>query len=164
MGHQWQAAVGDVDTALSAVRRQGRVLAPGQPRARRGGIDLVVGQALPITEVSLAQPGVQQHRHTAVLAECGRGVGGPAQVRGDDEQRLALGQHLGRGDGLRPAQVGQIGVELTLHPASGVELGLTVAEHDQAAHPHVGSASEPTSTSSRFTGTSGQSRHNRSRA
>ena len=101
---------------------------------------------LPVAEMRLPQSGVDLHRHSGALAERDRGVQRPPQVRGHDQQWLTLGQHLGGGDGLVPAQVGQIGVELALHPAARVVLGLPVPQHDQAADPHARSALPSRST------------------
>ena len=74
------------------------------------------------------------------LAECDRGVQRAPQIRRNDEQRLTFGEHLGRGDRLFAAQVAQVGVQLALHPAARVVLGLPVAQHDQAADRHSGLA------------------------
>ena len=74
---------------------------------------------------------------------------------------LAVG--CGGGDGLSAAQIGEVGVELTLHATVGVELGLAVPQQDEPADRH-----SPTSGSSgvapcRSTGTVGQSRQSRSK-
>ena len=111
-----------------------------------------MSQALPVAEVRLAQPGVHLHGQAGPLPEGFRGVERATQVGGDDQQRLPLGQHLGGGDGLIPAEVAQLGVELALHAVARVELGLPVSQHHQAADRHGASPS-------RSTGTIGQSRH-----
>ena len=162
LGNQWRAAVGDVDAALPAVRRPPGVIAPRQPGTRGTGIHLMMGQALPVPEVSLPQPVVHSNRQAAALGQCLGGVIGAAKIGGNDDQRLPFGQHLGSGQGLASAQVGEVGVELTLHPASGIELRLAVAQHHQPPHPHVDSPA--CIGASRSTSTIGQSRHSRSSA
>ena len=72
------------------------------------------------------------------LAERDSGVQRAPQIRRDDQQRLTLGQHLGRGDGLFAAEVAQVGVQLALHPAARVVLGLPVPQHHQSADRHFG--------------------------
>ena len=163
-GDQWQAPVGDVDATLPAVRGPRRIVAPGHPGPGRYRIDLGMRHALPVAEVGLPQPVVDGHRQPAVFGECQRRVVGAPQIRGHDEQRLSLGQYLRGGHGLGPAEVAEIGVELTLHATAGVELGLPVAQHDQPTDHHDGSATGSASTSSRSTCTRGQSRHSRSSA
>ncbi|PQM47777.1 hypothetical protein C1Y40_02008 [Mycobacterium talmoniae] len=122
-----------------------------------------MGQALPIAQVGFAQPGVDPHRQPGALPQFFRGVVGAAQVRRHDQQRLTFAEHLGGGDGLGVAQFAQLGVQLALHPAGGIEFGLPMAEHDQAAHPH-GVASESSGSTARSTPMTGQSRHSRSSA
>ena len=154
--HQRHAACCDVDPALATVRRPPGVVPPRQPRARRRGVHLEMGHPLPVAEVRFAQPRVDEHRLPGPLTERDRGIQSAPQVRRHDDQGLPFRQHLGGGDGLVAAQVGQLGVELALHPVAGVVPGLPVTQHHQSAHPH--------GVASRSTGTTGQSRHNRSRA
>ena len=118
LGDQRQAARGDVDPALAAVRCPRRVVAPGQPGTGRRGVDLAVGHALPVAEVRLPQPVVDPHLQPGALPQRDRGVVGAAQVRRHDQQRLAFAQHLGGSDGLGAAEVAEVGVELALHPAA----------------------------------------------
>jgi hypothetical protein len=154
--HQRHAACRDVDPALATVRRPPSVVPPRQPRARGRGVHLEMGHPLPIAEVRFAQPRVDEHRLPGPLAERDRGIQGAPQVRRHDDQGLPFRQHFGGCDGLVAAQVGQLGVELALHPVAGVVPGLAVTQHHQSAHPH--------GVASRSTCTTGQSRHNRSRA
>ncbi len=65
---QRQAAGGDVDPALAAVRGPPGVVAPRQPGAGGDGVDLEMRQALPVAEMGLAQPGVDGHRQPRPLA------------------------------------------------------------------------------------------------
>jgi hypothetical protein len=118
-----------------------------------------MGHALPVTEMRFAQPLVDHHRQPGPLAECDRGVQRPLQVGGHDEQRLPLGQYFRGRRSLLAAQVAQLGVELALHSAACVVLGLPVPQHDKAADPHTEDSPGSSSTDS-----TGQSRHKRSRA
>ena len=154
--HQRHAACRDVDPAFPAVRCPSGVVPPRQPGTRRRGIDLEMGQPLPVAQMRLAQPGIDQYRLPSPLTEHDRGVQGPSQIRGHDEHWLPFGKHLRGGRSLLAAQVTQLGVELALHPAACVVLGLPVPQHDQSADPH--------SDGSSSTVRKGQSRHSRSKA
>ena len=156
LSQQRHAARCDVDPAFATVGRPPCVVSPRQPCARGRGVHLEMGQALPVTEVRFAQSGVDEHRLPRPLAKRDSGIQRAPQVRRHDDERLPLRQHLGGSGGLLATQVGQLGVELALHPAACVVLGLPVTQHDQSADPH--------DVASRSTGMTGQSRHNRSRA
>ena len=83
------------------------------------------------------------------------------QIRRNDQQRLQLAQHFGGGDRLGAAQFGERGVQLPLHPAARVEVGLPMPQHHQTTDPHCALAE---SSESKSTDTTGQSPHSRSRA
>ena len=163
-GDQRHTAPCDVDSALAAVRCTPGIFAPGQPGTRGLRVDLGVGQALPVSQVRLAQPGVDVDLDAGGQAERDRRFVGPAQVRGDDQQRLAFGQDVGGGDGLCATEVGQVGVELTLHAAARIPFGLPMPQQDQPTDPHGPPSGTTSFASPRSTGITGQSRHNRSSA
>jgi hypothetical protein len=58
------------------------------------------------------------------------------QIRRNDQQRLQLAEHFGGGDRLGATQFGERGVQLPLHPATGIEVGLAMPQHHQTTDPH----------------------------
>ena len=63
------------------MRRPAGVVAPRHPRTRGRGVHLEVGHPLPVPEVRLTQPGVDQHRLARSLSQRDRGVQCAPQIR-----------------------------------------------------------------------------------
>ncbi|SKU68789.1 Uncharacterised protein [Mycobacteroides abscessus subsp. abscessus] len=130
----------------------------------------MVCQSLPVTQMRFPQALVDRNPDVAAVGQRRRGVIGTLQIRGNDRQRQPLGQHLGGGHGLSPAQIRQPRVELSLHAAVGVEGCLSVSQQHQPPDHAPSSASAGASveysagSASSSTGMVGQSRQRRSSA
>ena len=137
------------------------VVAPRQPRAGRRGVDLECGSSPASRRGASRAAGCRPRTGSPVRSPSATAVSS-ARRRSDDT--ISSGCRLASTSAAATAwsrpEVGQLGVELALHPAARVELGLPVPQHHQAADPHGRSRVAP----SRSTGTTGQSRHNRSSA
>ena len=73
---------------------------------------------------------------------------------------MAFGERLGHGDRLGAAQLSELGVQLALHSAAEIEVGLPVPQHHQAARRHDRVAE----SADKSTATIGQSPQSRSSA
>ena len=134
--------------------------APLRDRARPLRLDLGDRAPLPLPEVGLAQPRIDLHVQADRGADHGGGVDGAPQVGADQPVRTERGDARGDRRGLRQARRGELGVEVALHPALDVVVGLAVAEQDQPAERHP---SPPAcSTCASANAMRGQSFHSRS--
>src|SRR5690606_18712259 len=90
--HHGQRPRADLEFALPTGRCVGGVEAPPHARAGIVGVDLEMGQPLPVTQVGLAQPLVEDHRQVTDVAQCLGGVLGATQIGGVDRDGIARNQ------------------------------------------------------------------------